>query len=100
MTDALAMVSHEPRIRTSSFSAVMRLVAKARASVTANGRPNYATKIFSRDSNIKFGCRRHTFRDSHDNQRNGDDENLHECNAFLVGGSRWKRLSRFEQLER
>jgi len=40
MTEALAIVSQEPRIRTRSFSAVIHLVAKARARVTAKGRPS------------------------------------------------------------
>ena len=38
--EALAMVSQEPMIRTKRFSAVIRLVASARARVTASGRPS------------------------------------------------------------
>lgn len=39
MTEALAIVSHEPRTRTSRFSYVIRFVANASARVTASGRP-------------------------------------------------------------
>lgn len=39
MTEALAIVSQEPRTRTSRFSYVIRFVANANARVTANGRP-------------------------------------------------------------
>ena len=38
-TEALAIVSQEPRIQTRGFAAATRFVAKARASVTASGRP-------------------------------------------------------------
>ena len=38
-TEALATVSQEPRMRTRGFPAATRFIAKARASVTASGRP-------------------------------------------------------------
>lgn len=40
MTEALAMISHALRTRTSRFSFVIRRVANERASVTARGRPS------------------------------------------------------------
>ena len=39
-TDALAIVSQDPRTRTKRFSFVIRFVANARASVTASGKPD------------------------------------------------------------
>ena len=39
MTDAFAIVSQEPSTRTRRFSFVIRLVANARANVTASGNP-------------------------------------------------------------
>jgi len=39
ITKTLAIVSHDPRTRTSRSSFVMRLVAKAKANVTASGSP-------------------------------------------------------------
>jgi hypothetical protein len=42
ITLALAIVSHDPRMRTRGFVFNIRLVVKANASVTANGRPTEA----------------------------------------------------------
>src|SRR6266478_2619915 len=39
MTEAFAMVSHDPSTRTRRFSFVIRFVAKAKANVTARGSP-------------------------------------------------------------
>lgn len=41
--EALAIASQEPRIRMRSSSVVIRFVVKARARVTASGRPSTAT---------------------------------------------------------
>jgi hypothetical protein len=37
MAEAFAIVSHDPSTRTSKFSSVIRLVAKARVDVIASG---------------------------------------------------------------
>lgn len=41
MTEALPIVSQEPKTRTRRFSFVILLVANAKARVTANGSPDY-----------------------------------------------------------
>lgn len=44
-TEALAIVSQDPSTLTSKFSLVIRLVANAKAKVTASGSPEFPTVI-------------------------------------------------------
>lgn len=80
ITDALAIVSQDPRTRTSKFSRVIRFVAKANASVTAKGRPGGNIHEWEIQKTLKT----QTFRHSDHNQRDSDDENIHKSNAVLV----------------
>lgn len=77
-TVALAMVSHAPRTRTRRFIFVIRLVANARARVTASGRPSgTATTTWSRDTikarSVRPYSRRGRERETYDSNSNNED---------------------------
>jgi hypothetical protein len=62
----------------------MRFVAKARASVTAKGKPDEF--ISSRTKSGEEG-RPVTFRDSYDNHGDRDDKDLNKLHCFCIGRS-------------
>ena len=83
MTDAFAIVSHDASTRTNKFSFVIRVVAKAKANVTARGSP----AVDSVTSESDFESRMvevATFRNRDDYDGHSDDDDLYEKDSFFI----------------
>ena len=85
MTEALAVVSQEPRIRTRGFSAVIRFVAKAGASVAASRRPSETANAARVTEMISIWVKAMPFLSAALSKRVGASSGVTIINAYRVG---------------